>query len=130
MEGGRHPPSGGITRTRRRPMAGWSTTTCGRSRQTSATPVTPPRVSTDLDVLVNASVVTGGVREFVVAIETAGFVLVGASPEGIAHRYRRGGVSVDVLAPEGLGLRADLTTTPPGRIVVAASVIGRPDSSR
>ncbi|MCP4966053.1 MAG: hypothetical protein GY926_12560 [bacterium] len=75
----------------------------------------PPRVSTDLDVLVNARVVTGGVREFVVAIEAAGFVLVGASPEGIAHRYRPGGVSVDVLAPEGLGLRADLTTTPPGR---------------
>jgi hypothetical protein len=37
------------------------------------------------------------------------------SPEGIAHRYRRGTVSVDVLAPDGLGPRADLTTTPPGR---------------
>jgi hypothetical protein len=75
----------------------------------------PPRVSTDLDVLVNARVVTGGVREFVAAIEAAGFVLKGVSPEGIAHRYRRGGVSVDVLAPEGLGPRTDLTTTPPGR---------------
>lgn len=75
----------------------------------------PPRVSTDLDVLVNARVVTGGVREFVVAIEAVGFELVGVSPEGIAHRYRRGGVSVDVLAPEGLGARTDLTTTPPGR---------------
>ena len=32
-----------------------------------------PRVSTDLDVLVNARVVTGGVREFVAAIEAAGF---------------------------------------------------------
>jgi hypothetical protein len=31
--------------------------------------VEPPRVSTDLDVLVNARVVTGGVREFVMAIE-------------------------------------------------------------
>lgn len=30
------------------------------------------------------------------------------------RRYRRGGVSVDVLAPEGLGPRTDLTTTPPG----------------
>ncbi len=77
--------------------------------------VPPPRVSTDLDVLVNARVVTGGVREFVAAIEARGFVLVGVSPEGIAHRYRRGGVSVDVLAPEGLGPRVDLTTTPPGR---------------
>lgn len=77
--------------------------------------VSPPRVSTDLDVLVNARVVTGGVREFVAAIEELGFVLAGASPEGIAHRYRRRGVSVDVLAPEGLGPRTDLTTTPPGR---------------
>ncbi len=75
----------------------------------------PPRVSTDLDVLVNARVVTGGVPEFVAAIEAIGFELVGSSPEGIAHRYDRAGVSVDVLAPEGLGPRADLTTTPPGR---------------
>jgi len=75
----------------------------------------PRRVSTDLDVLVNARVVTGGVREFVAAIEAVGFALVGASPEGLAHRYQRGGVSVDVLAPEGLGPRTDLTTTPPGR---------------
>jgi len=75
----------------------------------------PPRVSTDLDVLVNARVVTGGVREFVKAIESIGFALVGTSPEGLAHRYQRNGVSVDVLAPEGLGPRTDLTTTPPGR---------------
>lgn len=75
----------------------------------------PPRVSTDLDVLVNARVVTGGLREFVAAIEAAGFALVGASPEGLAHRYERAGVSVDVLAPEGLGPRTDLTTTPPGK---------------
>ncbi len=74
-----------------------------------------PRVSTDLDVLVNARVIAGGVREFVVAITQRGFELVGTSPEGIAHRYRRGGVSVDVLAPEGLGPRTDLITTPPGR---------------
>ena len=36
------------------------------------------------------------------------------SPELLAHRYRRGAASIDVLAPEGLGIRADLTTTPPG----------------
>lgn len=29
--------------------------------------------------------------------------------------YQRDGVSIDVLAPEGLGSRTDLTTTPPGR---------------
>ena len=74
----------------------------------------PPRVSTDLDVLVNARLVTGGVKEFVQAIEAVGFSLVGASPHGLAHRYQRDGVSVDVLVPEGLGPRTDLTTTPPG----------------
>jgi hypothetical protein len=30
-------------------------------------------------------------------------------------RYRRDGVSIDALAPEGLGPRTNLTTTPPGR---------------
>ena len=77
--------------------------------------VEPVRVSSDLDVLVNARVVTGGVREFVRAIQGRGFVLAGASPEGLAHRYHRGRVSLDVLAPEGLGPRTDITTTPPGR---------------
>lgn len=73
-----------------------------------------PRISTDLDLLVNARVVAGGVREFVAAIEQRGFVVEGMSPEGVAHRYQRNGVSIDVLAPEGLGARANLTTTPPG----------------
>lgn len=76
-----------------------------------------PRVSTDLDILVNARIVSRGVRGFVAAIERRGFALDGMSPDGIAHRYRRGGVSVDVLAPDGLGARPDLTTTPPGRTV-------------
>lgn len=48
----------------------------------------PPRMSTDLDVLVNARVVTGGVREFVAAIEAAGFMLVGACPEGVGGQGR------------------------------------------
>lgn len=69
--------------------------------------VRPPRLSADLDVLVNARVVTGGVRGFVRAIEHRGFVLAGASPEGVAHRYHRGPVSIDVLAPEGLGPRTE-----------------------
>ena len=91
--------------------------------------VEPPRVSTDLDLLVNARVVTGGVREFVAAIEAVGFDLVGTSPEGIAHRYGRDGVSVDVLAPEGLGPRTDLTTTPPGRTLqVPGGMALTPDS--
>ena len=80
---------------------------------------TPPRVSTDLDVLVNARVITGGVRAFVAGIEEIGFELEGTSPVGLAHRYRRNTVTVDVLAPEGLGPKTDLTTTPPGRTLQA-----------
>ena len=50
--------------------------------------VRPPRLSADLDVLVNARVVAGGVREFVRAIESRGFVLAGASPQGVAHPHQ------------------------------------------
>lgn len=77
--------------------------------------IQPPRVSTDLDALVNARVAVDSVRRFVSELESRGFELAGASPEGLAHRYSRDGVIIDVLAPEGLGPRADLTTTPPGR---------------
>jgi hypothetical protein len=45
---------------------------------------TPPRISTDLDVLVNARIVNGGVAGFVAAIELRGFSLAGTSPEGLA----------------------------------------------
>ena len=76
---------------------------------------TPPRLSTDLDIVVNARVVSGAVAHFVAAIEERGFTHDGMSPEGLVHRYRRGEVSIDVLAPDGLGARADLTTTRPGR---------------
>jgi hypothetical protein len=75
----------------------------------------PPRVSTDLDILVNARIVSGTIAAFVVAIESLGFELAGMGPDGIAHRYQRGTVTVDVLAPDGLGPRTDLTTTVPGR---------------
>jgi hypothetical protein len=72
-----------------------------------------PRVSMDLDVIVNARIVAS-VRDFVVTLETLGFVLDGMSPELLAHRYRRGAASIDVLAPEGLNERTSLITTPPG----------------
>jgi hypothetical protein len=77
--------------------------------------VSPPRMSTDLDLLVNARIVPGAVAAFVETLEGLRFEQDGISPDGIAHRYRRGGVYVDVLAPDGLGDRVDLTTTPPGR---------------
>ena len=62
----------------------------------------PARVSTDLDILVNARVVAGAVGDFVRHIEATGFTPTGGSPDGIAHRYTRGHAMIDVLAPEGL----------------------------
>ncbi len=59
-----------------------------------------PRVSMDLDVIVNARIVSS-IRDFVVTLERLGFELDGMSPEQLAHRYRRGAASIDVLAPEG-----------------------------
>lgn len=78
---------------------------------------TPPRLSTDLDIVVDARVVSGAVPRFVAALEHRGFESDGMSPEGVGHRYRRRNVAIDVLAPEGLGARANLTTTPPGRTI-------------
>ena len=49
-----------------------------------------PRVSMDLDVLVNARV-TASVRRFVAVIESIGFALDGMSPEMLAHRIGVGG---------------------------------------
>jgi hypothetical protein len=77
--------------------------------------VAPPRVSTDLDVIVNARIVSGAVSAFAASIEQIGFELDGIGPDNIAHRYRRRRITIDVLAPDGLGPRTDLTTTPPGR---------------
>ncbi len=76
---------------------------------------TPPRISTDLDVLVNARITGRPVAAFAAGLESLGFEQDGISPDGIAHRYRRNRVTIDLLAPEGLGNRTDLTTTPPGR---------------
>lgn len=36
------------------------------------------------------------------------------STDGVAHRFVRGGVSVDLVAPDGVGQRADLTTVAGG----------------
>ena len=60
----------------------------------------PPRVSPDLDVVVNARVLSGSIAAFVTAIEALEFKRAGASPDKFGHRYRRGSASIDVLAPE------------------------------
>lgn len=79
--------------------------------------VQPLRFSADVDVLVNARVVSGRIAGFVQSIVQLGFELEGWSAEGVAHRYVRGAASIDVLAPEGLSSKSSLVTTPPGRTI-------------
>jgi hypothetical protein len=81
----------------------------------------PPQVSQDGDVVADIRAVPDALARVVTALEEAGFELESMSTDGLAHRYVRPAeprpVVVDVLAPEGVGARAVLVTTPPGRTV-------------
>lgn len=81
----------------------------------------PPQISQDGDVIADIRAVPGALTRVVADLEHLGFSLQSISADGLAHRYVRAAkprpVVIDVLAPEGLGERADLTTTPPGRTI-------------
>lgn len=81
------------------------------------------RPTDDVDVIVDIRALRGGTRRLAAWLLEHDFVHEGASPDNIGHRYTRtadpgpGTVMFDVLAPEGLGTRAKLTTTPPARTI-------------
>jgi hypothetical protein len=83
----------------------------------------PPQVSQDGDVVADIRAAPAGLKEVIARLELFGFKLEGISTHGVAHRYVRPGrkrgwpVAIDVLAPDGVGRRADLTTTHPGHTV-------------
>lgn len=79
--------------------------------------VPPTRTSGDLDVLVNIRALSGGTALFARQLLELGFELEKVTPDGRAHRFSRGDVRVDVVAPDNIGRRADLTTIPPGRTI-------------
>lgn len=54
------------------------------------------------------------------ALDALGFASTGSSPDGVAHRFGRGGVLVDVLAPDGLGERTKLETIGRGVTIAVA----------
>lgn len=71
--------------------------------------VTSGRTTRDLDAIVDVRAIVGGAR-------TAAGRLIGAGFEpspGHPHRFVRGLDQVDLLAPDHLGARVDLTTVPP-----------------
>ena len=83
-----------------------------------------PRPTLDADVLVDVRAMPGGLEVLARWLHGEGFELAGVSPDNIAtSRFVRpvspgpGNVSVDLLAPEGLGDRAWVFTVPPARTV-------------
>jgi predicted nucleotidyltransferase len=68
------------------------------------------RTTGDVDAIVDVRVLAGGMRAAAERLVAAGF-----EPSVAEHPYRfeRGDEQVDLLAPDHLGPRADLTTIPP-----------------
>lgn len=81
----------------------------------------PPQISEDGDVVADIRADQASLRTVVRALTERGFDLLTITTDGRAHRYVRPAepksIVVDVLAPDGLGPRTSLTTTPPGRTV-------------
>jgi len=73
----------------------------------------PPRRSIDLDVLANVRAIQNATRRLARLLEQEGFKMDPPNLDGVSHRFRSQRVSVDLLAPDGLGDNADLGTIPP-----------------
>jgi hypothetical protein len=97
--------------------------------------IDPPRVTEDVDVVIDIRVDQQALRRMCGWLEMHGFALDDYSPDGIGHRYISKGdsglghVRFDVLAPDNMGEHADLTTTPPARTVSAPGTRQALDSS-
>ena len=70
----------------------------------------PPRVSEDLDLVVDVRVRPPVLATMVATLADLGFADTGVSVDGVAHRFVRGDVGVDLVAPDGVGERTDLRT--------------------
>lgn len=68
----------------------------------------PPRISTDLDLVVDARVRPPAIPAMAAVLGELGFRIDEISPDGVGHRFVREPVTIDLLAPEGAGPRADL----------------------
>jgi hypothetical protein len=87
--------------------------------------VEPLRATEDIDVVVDIRADQRLIMRLCAWLEAHDFGLNGISADGIGHRYVSatysgpGAVTFDILAPENVGERADLTTSPPARTVSA-----------
>jgi len=69
---------------------------------------TDVRPTDDVDVVVDIRTEPAGLVRIHSALGDAGFDQDAPSPEGTAHRYRRGAAVINVLAPDNVGKRAQL----------------------
>lgn len=79
---------------------------------------TPTRPATaDADAVVDARGATGATRTMATLLQTQGWELdtQHLDVDGHGYKFVRDGLEFDVIAPEGMGARADLTTVPPLR---------------
>jgi len=77
----------------------------------------PVRETTDADVLVNVRLRPNGTYDLSSWLLGAGLAFEGSSATGTGHRFSSNMVSVDVLAPDHLGERANIRTVPPSRTI-------------
>jgi hypothetical protein len=98
--------------------------------------VEPIRATEDVDVAVDIRADQGAIKRLCTWLESRGFQLGGVSRDGIGHRYVSstykgpGAVVFDILAPDNLGARVDLGTTPPARTVEAPGARSALDSAQ
>ena len=68
-------------------------------------------------LMVNARVMSASIADFATVLASHGYTLEGINPDGIGHRFSSAHLSIDLLAPDGLGNRANLITIAPARTV-------------
>ncbi len=96
----------------------------------------PLRTTDDVDLVVDIRSDPGGIKRLCQWLEGQGFGLDGINPEGIGHRYVRaaepgpGKIIFDILAPDKVGSRADLSTTQGARTLEAPGTRKAIDNSR
>lgn len=81
----------------------------------------PVQTSQDGDAVADIRAEPEALARLVAFLEREGFYVDGMSGDGRAHRYVRRGSDpapvIDALAPDNVGRRTKLTTTPPGRSI-------------
>jgi hypothetical protein len=97
--------------------------------------VEPVRATEDVDVVVDIRADQRLLVRMCAWLESHDFALEGINTDGIGHRYvsRRyngpGKVAFDILAPDNVGERASLITSPPARTVSAPGTRGVLDAA-